>query len=145
MACKLRCIHTLYGCNAIAEITGVGYKHGILKNITATGQPAKEEIGTGIFGAFVITKAAWYLYSLKTLVGSIQAARMSFMCTYSISRSTLSSIRTFILSPTFSCAPSAKATSTGPLSEFFSMNNFFTSFSGVSAEVILSRSSKYCQ
>ena len=55
MACKLRCIHTLYGGDAIAEISGMGNKHGIFKNITAPCQPAKKEIGAGIFGAFVIS------------------------------------------------------------------------------------------
>ena len=34
-------------------------------------------------------------------IGSKQEARISFMCTYSMSRSTRSSIRTFILSPIF--------------------------------------------
>ena len=54
-------------------------------------------------------------------------------------------MRTLILSPTFNSSPSFIACNTGPLSEFFSMNNFLTSFKGVSDAVILSRSSKYCQ
>ena len=54
MACKFRCIHTLDSGDAIAEITGNCYKHGVFKYITAFWQLSKKEISTGIFGSFVI-------------------------------------------------------------------------------------------
>ena len=54
VAGKLRRIHTLNGGNSIAEITGMRYKHRVFENVSTPGQPAKKEIGAGIFGAFVI-------------------------------------------------------------------------------------------
>ncbi len=79
MARKLRCIHTLNSCNAIAEITLMRYKQRIFKNIRAFIEPAKKEIGAGIFGAFVITKPALVFISTDNIQGSMQAALISFI------------------------------------------------------------------
>ena len=45
MRCKFRGVHTLNSGDAITKIPGMGYKHRIFKNISATAQPAKEKIG----------------------------------------------------------------------------------------------------
>lgn len=58
MACKLRSIHALNGCNAAAVITSMGNEHGVFKYISAPVKIAEEEISAGIFGAFVIAKSA---------------------------------------------------------------------------------------
>lgn len=54
MRTKLRCIHTLNGGNAIAEITGMGNEQRIFEHIGSFSQVAKKEIGAGILSAFVI-------------------------------------------------------------------------------------------
>jgi hypothetical protein len=50
MTGKLRGIHTLNGCNAITERTGMGNKQRIFEYVSAFRQLPKEEVGTGIFG-----------------------------------------------------------------------------------------------
>ncbi len=56
MTCKLRRIHTLYRSDTITEITGMCSKQSVFKYIGSFSQVAEKEIGTGIFGAFIITK-----------------------------------------------------------------------------------------
>ena len=58
MAAKLRRIHALNGRDSIAKIAAMCYKHWVFKYITASWQLAKEKVGTGIFGAFIIAQAA---------------------------------------------------------------------------------------
>jgi hypothetical protein len=71
MAGKLWCIHTLNSGDAIAEITCMCCKQGVFKHISAFLKIIKEEIGTCIFRAFIITKptlvfvAAQYIYRLQ--------------------------------------------------------------------------------
>ena len=60
-------------------------------------------------------------------------------------RSFLISTRTFTRSPTFSDSPSFNKFSTGPRSELRITYRSFLIFTPVSAGVILSSSSKYCQ
>src|SRR4030095_5513856 len=69
---ELRRVHTLNGCDAIAEVTRVRGEQGILKNIGSLSEIAKKEIRTGVFGTFIITKsplpfiAAEYIHRLQS-------------------------------------------------------------------------------
>ena len=52
---KLRRVHTLDTGDAIAEFTGMGGKEFVFEYVGSFPQVTEEEIGTRVFGAFVIT------------------------------------------------------------------------------------------
>ena len=146
MRTELRCIHTLNGCNAIAEITCMRNKQRIFEHISSFSQVAEKEISAGIFGAFIITQdhPAIYNCSIHSPVPVLKPACLSCVHIPYPGQPAVLFLLLFC-HPLLIASPSFTGVIPGPRSVFFSTNNFFTSFSGVEAVVILSRSSKYCQ
>src|SRR5665811_347783 len=58
VCCKPGSVHALNGCNAVAEVATVCYKHRVFKNVSAFCKPAKKEVGACIFGTLIISETA---------------------------------------------------------------------------------------
>ena len=66
MCRKLRCIHTLNGCNAIAEISAMCYKHRVFENVSSfVLNNQRRNWCLHLLWFHNNPSPSWYLYSLK--------------------------------------------------------------------------------
>src|ERR1017187_9529904 len=108
------------------------YKHRVFKNVSSFVYISKEKIGTNIFCCFIIAHAILvfvYTYYIGWLhAGSTHVFHMNI---FHIAINTqLDSYFYFI--PNMNLVSIINWDKPGPLSEFFSRNNFLESLSGVS-------------
>lgn len=96
MATHLGSVHVLQGSYPVRECASIISPHVVFKHVSALGHATEEKVSSDIADALVVAATILVLVITKYVHGLKPAARMSLMCTYSISLSMVMTRHTVI-------------------------------------------------